>query len=125
MALLPYFRKCGNIARKTAFCPPTHFLNKIWRPNEQKFYEGSGLVTPSTPLVPASYLIYEYITVAGQKAKKPAKAKLSFCFKEKIRQTKIGKIRKKINDGWRRGVVNIHITHIYLHRKLPKVVCDS
>ena len=47
VALLPYFRKCGNIARKTAFCPPTHFLNKIWRPNEQKFYEGSGLVTPS------------------------------------------------------------------------------
>ena len=44
-----HFRKCGNIARKTAFCPPTHFLNKIWRPNEQKFYEGSGLVTPSTP----------------------------------------------------------------------------
>ena len=25
----------------------TNILNKIWRPNEQKFYEGSGLVTPS------------------------------------------------------------------------------
>ena len=24
-----------------------NILNKIWRPNEQKFYEGSGLVTPS------------------------------------------------------------------------------
>ena len=45
--------------------------------------------------------------------KKQAQAKLSFCFKEKIRQTKIGKIREKFNDGWWRGVVNIHI-YIYI-----------
>ena len=67
----------------------------------------------SPPLVAASYLIYEYITVAGQKAEKAAKAKLSFCFKEKIRQTKIGKIREKFNDGWRFG----KYAHMYLHRE--------
>ena len=30
-------------------CFIINILNIIWRPNEQKFYEGSGLVTPSTP----------------------------------------------------------------------------
>ena len=47
-----HFRKSAATARKKAFCPSTHFLNKIWRPNEYKFYEGSGLVTPSTPHPP-------------------------------------------------------------------------
>ena len=47
-------------------------------------------------LVPASYLIYEYITVAGQKAKKPAKAKLSNASRKKSAKQKLEKSAKKL-----------------------------
>ena len=47
-------------------------------------------------VVPASYLIYEYITVAGQKAKKPAKANGSNASRRKSASSKLEKSAKKL-----------------------------
>ena len=89
-----------------------HFLNKIWRPNEQKFYEGSGLVTPSIPPLagvsscfPCQKFLYIWAPnffhenqLEDKRPKNRRNAKLSFCLKEEIRKIEMGKTSQTITN---------------------------